>query len=292
MKVTRSWSLVNSACVVIGLGLAVAGCAEHQQRAETPAVSTVQIQASAVAPAPQPTGSDVAPKAQVTALSAQAIVDAPDRSPEDRALDAGRHPVELLKFIDLRPGMKVAEIAAGGGYTTELLARAVGSTGAVFGQNSKFVLERFAEKPWSERLKKPVMSNVIRVDQPFDDPLPPKAANFDVVINVLFYHDTVWQKTDRARMNRSIFEALRSGGAYVIIDHSARAGAGITEAETNHRIEESVVREEIEKAGFRLAASADFLRNPNDTRDWSASPRVAGERRGTSDRFVLKFVKP
>lgn len=207
-------------------------------------------------------------------------------------MDKGRHPAELLTFLDLRPAMRVAEISAGGGYTTELLARAVAPDGVVYGQNSKFILERFAEKPWSERLAKPIMKNVVRVDREFDDPLPPEAKNLDAVVNVLFYHDTVWMKTDRMRMNQAIFRALRPGGAYFIIDHSGRPGTGIAEVQTNHRIEEQVVRDEVQKAGFRLAAEADFLRNPADSRDWNASPRAAAERRGTSDRFVLKFVKP
>lgn len=112
------------------------------------------------------------------------------------------------------------------------------------------------------------------------------------MIDVLFYHDTVWMKTDRARMNASIFAALERGGAYVLVDHSGRAGSGLSEVQTLHRIEESVVREELEQAGFKLAAQGDFLRNPSDTRDGSASPSTAGERRGTSDRFALKFVKP
>jgi predicted methyltransferase len=215
-----------------------------------------------------------------------------DRSAEDRALDNGRRPSELLKFFDLRPGMKVAEISSGGGYTTELLARVVAPNGVVYGQNSKFILERFAEKPWSERLKKPVMKNVVRVDREFDDPLPPEAKELDAVVDVLFYHDTVWQKTDRTRMNQSVYNALRKGGAYFIIDHSGRPGTGTSETQTLHRIEEQVVREEVLKAGFQLAAEGDFLRNPADTRDWNASPRAAAEKRGTSDRFVLKFVKP
>ena len=222
----------------------------------------------------------------------EATVAAPDRSPEDKALDAGRHPAELLAFLGIEPGMKVAEIAAGGGYTSELLARQVGKTGVVYAQNSPFILERFAEKPWSLRLEKPVMKNVVRVDREFDSPLPPEAHDLDVVAIVLFYHDTVWQKTDRDKMNRAIFSALRPGGVYGIVDHSGRPGTGVTETESLHRIEEKVVREEVERAGFKLAGEAAFLRNPADARDWSASPRVAAERRGTSDRFVLRFQKP
>ncbi len=224
--------------------------------------------------------------------TARAIIQAPDRSADDRALDAGRHPDQLLTFIGVAKGMRVAEIGSGLGYTTELLARAVGPTGVVYGQNNKFIRERFAEKPWTERLTKPTMKPVVRVDREFDDPLPPEAKNLDAVVNVLLYHDTVWMKTDRASMNRAIYAALKPGGVYVIVDHSGRAGTGITETQTLHRIEEKVLREEVEAAGFKLVADAGFLRNPADTRDWSASPRTAGERRGTSDRFVLKFVRP
>jgi predicted methyltransferase len=222
----------------------------------------------------------------------QAIVNAADRSPEDRALDAGRHPAEMLAFFNVQRGMKVAELAAAGGYTTELLARAVGPTGVVYGQNNKLVLERFAEKPWSARLQKPVMKHVVRVDREFDDPLPPEAHDLDAVFIVLFYHDTVWQGADRAKMNAAVYKALKPGGVYAVIDHSGKPGSGTAETKTLHRIEEKVVRDEIEAAGFQLAGEASFLRNPADERDWNDSPSAAAERRGTSDRFVLKFVKP
>jgi predicted methyltransferase len=239
-------------------------------------------------------GSPPAPVATAGAAAATsaATVNAPDRSAEDRALDAGRHPAETLAFFGIAPGMKVAELGAGGGYTAELLARTVGPTGKVYAQNSQFLLERFAEKPWSERLAKPVMANVVRLDRPFDDPFPPEVEGLDAVLIVLFYHDTFWQKVDRDRMNQAVLRALKPGGVYAIVDHSAAAGRGAADVETLHRVEEKTLREEVEKAGFRLVDSAGFLRNPDDPRDWNASPRVAGERRGSSDRFVLKFVKP
>lgn len=222
---------------------------------------------------------------------AQSVVAAADRSEADRALDAGRKPAELLAFLGVGPGMKVADLAAGGGYTTELLARMVGDTGKVYGQNTKFILG-FAEQPWSERLSKPVMKNVVRIDSEFDEPLPANVKDLDLVTLVLFYHDTVWMETDRPRMNRNIFGALKPGGIFAIVDHSAKAGEGVSVVKTLHRIEESVVKAEVTQAGFVLDAEADFLRVPDDTRDWSASPRTAGERRGHSDRFVLRFKKP
>jgi len=222
----------------------------------------------------------------------RAVVAAPNRSEADRALDAGRHPEEMLAFFEVSPGMHVAELGAGGGYTTELLARAVGPGGVVFGQNSRFILERFAEKPWSDRLSKPVMRHVVRVDREFDDPLPPEAHDLDAVFIVLLYHDTVWMKVDRSKMNHAVFQALRPGGTYAIVDHSARAGSGLDDVQTLHRIDESTLKKEVEQAGFELQGEADFLRNSADARDWNDSPTAAGERRGTSDRFVLKFVKP
>jgi predicted methyltransferase len=249
-----------------------------------------------------PSNSDATPAAAVATkntatpsdaeANARAVVEAGDRSAEDRALDEGRHPAETLAFFGILPGMRVGEISAGFGYTTELLARAVGSNGKVYAENNRFILEKFAAKGWAERLAKPINKNVMRVDRELDDPMPPEAKDLDAVIDVLFYHDTFWMKTDRARMNANIFAALKHGGVYGIIDHSGKAGTGSSEVQTLHRIEEKIVRDEVVKSGFVLAGEAAFLRNPKDTMDWNASPRVAGEKRGTSDRFVLKFVKP
>jgi len=248
-----------------------------------PAVQAASVQA---------TGTNAVASPGPVSETARAVVAAPDRAEDDKKLDAGRHPAELLSFFHIAPGMKVAEVGAGRGYTAELLARAVGPTGVVYGQNSPGILQRFAEKPWSERLSKPVMKNVVRVDREFDDPLPPEAHDLDAVFDVLFYHDTVWLNVDRDKMNAAIFKALKHGGEYAIVDHSAKAGTGGNDAKTFHRIDENFLRAEVEKAGFRLRAQADFLRNPKDTRDWNDSPSAAAERRGTSDRFVLAFVKP
>jgi len=245
------------------------------------------------ASAPAKTAAPAASGASATIPeSIRAAVDAPDRSPEDRALDAGRKPAEVLAFFGIQPGMKVAELGAGGGYTAELLSRAVGPSGKVYAQNSPFILEKFANVPWTARLSKPLLENVVRVDREFDDPLPPEATDLDAVLIVLFYHDTVWLGADRDKMNQAVFKALKHGGVYGIVDHSAAPGSGLSGVKTVHRIDEKTVIEEVKRNGFRLAAEAAFLRNPSDTRDWNDSPREAGERRGTSDRFVLKFEKP
>jgi predicted methyltransferase len=262
----------SSACLCAGFAVLLCASAPRPASAEPPAPP-----ASA--------------EAHVSA-ALRAAVDAPDRSAEDRALDAGRKPVQLLAFFGIAPGDRVAELGAGGGYTTELLARVVGPEGRVYGHNTPFILERFAAAPWSARLAKPALRGVVRLDRSFDDPFPPEVRDLDAVLIVLLYHDTVWMKADRARMNRAVYRALRPGGIYGIVDHSAAAGSDLADVESLHRIDEAAVRREVAAAGFRLVAEGDFLRNPDDARDWSASPRSAGERRGKSDRFALKFVKP
>jgi predicted methyltransferase len=136
------------------------------------------------------------------------------------------------------------------------------------------------------------MKNVVRLDRAFDDPFPPEVKDLDAVLMVLLYHDTVWMGADRARMNRAVFDALAPGGIYGIVDHSAKPGTGVADVESLHRIDEATVISEVEAAGFTLRAQGDFLRDPADARDWNPAPRAAGERRGTSDRFVLEFVKP
>jgi predicted methyltransferase len=232
-----------------------------------------------------------APAGSGAAIDYAALVAAPDRTAADRALDPGRHPAELLAFLQVRPGMRVAEIVAGEGYTAELLARAVAPGGTVYAQNTATVLT-LAGPLWPNRLARPAMKGVVRVDRELEDPLPPEARGLDLVVLHAVYHDTIWMGTDRARMNRALLEALAPGGALVVVDSSARPGSGTSDSYDLHRIDEKVVRDELQAAGFRLAATSDFLRNPADTRDWSAAPLDAAERRGTSDRFALRFVRP
>ncbi|MBX3157485.1 MAG: class I SAM-dependent methyltransferase [Deltaproteobacteria bacterium] len=225
-------------------------------------------------------------------VAVQNAIEAKDRTPADRALDGGRKPGEILAFFKVVPGQKIGELFAGGGYTTELLARTVGEGGKVWAQNTKEVLDRFARVPWMEREARGTLKNVVALERATDDPFPADVKGLDAVVTILNYHDTVWQKADRSKMNKAVFAALRPGGIYAIVDHSAVAGSGTRDVETLHRIDEAVVKREVEEAGFKLDGESDVLRNPADKRDWNASPRTAAEKRGTSDRFTLRFVKP
>jgi predicted methyltransferase len=238
-----------------------------------------------------------------------AIVASPDRSAADRANDIRRKPAEMLTFIGIRPGTVALDVSAGRGYTTELIARAVGPQGKVYAQTAPRDAGRAAPaQPEGaaappvaaaaatapppalvDRARNPATSNIVTAVRPFDDPVPPEVADGGLgLVTLMFnYHDLGHLGVDRGRMNHAIFKALKRGGMYVIADHSGRAGTGISESGTLHRVEEAFVVTEVEAAGFRLAARGNFMRNPADPRD-----RNTPEPAMPKDEFVLKFVKP
>src|SRR5882724_398852 len=197
----------------------------------------------------------------------EAIVASPDRTDGDRQADQRRQPAKMLAFTGVQTGMKVLDMEASAGYSTELLARAVGPTGTIYAQDSAAVIERFVKDKFDIRAQKPVMKNVVHVVRDFDDPIPPEVSNLDLITFFFAYHDITYMPVDRAVMNKKMFDALKPGGLLIIADHSAKAGDGVNVAKTLHRIEESVVRQEIEAAGFKLVEEANFLRNPEDPRE-------------------------
>ena len=216
----------------------------------------------------------------------EAIVASPDRSDADRQADQRRQPARMLAFADVSNGMKVLDMEANAGYSTELLARAVGPTGVVYAQDSAAVMERVKDK-FDIRAQTPAMKNVVHVIRNFDDPIPPDVSSLDLITFFFAYHDVTYMPVDRAKMNEKMFAALKPGGFLVIADHAAKAGDGTSVGKTLHRIEEATLRKEIETAGFKLVAEGDFLHHPEDPRDVPVfHPEVP------VDEFVLKFQKP
>ena len=215
-----------------------------------------------------------------------ALLAAPDRSDADRQADKRRDPAPFLTFAGLRPGMKVLDMGAGGGYSTELIARAVAPGGIVYGQNPADLGEK-PKATFDARLKTPAMKDVVADIRPFDDPVPPDVHDLDLITFLFYYHDTTYMNVDRAAMDRKLFTALKPGGFLVIADHSALPGQGTSVGKTLHRIEESRLRQEVEAAGFRVVAKGNFWRSPDDTHDFPSYRRPT-----PVDNFVLKFQKP
>jgi predicted methyltransferase len=217
----------------------------------------------------------------VAAERNQNVIESPIRTAQDRRMDAERHPAEFLQFAQVRPGMQVLDVSTGAGYTSQLLALAVGPTGTVWAQNER------PSAALAKRLTDHPQANLVPVIRPFEDPVPPQAPKLDLITLILNYHDITYLPVDRAKMNRQLFAALKSGGHFVVIDHSAKAGADITVGKTLHRIDEAIVLSEVRKAGFVLEAESDFLRDPADTREQSSLRATI-----PTDKFALRFVKP
>lgn len=222
---------------------------------------------------------------------ANGIVASSDRTAADRRRDARRRPDELLEFARIGPGMIAADLGAGDGYTTELLARAVGESGRVYGQNSPYVVEKFVKETWPARLAKPVNANVVRVDAPISDPLPRTLDGVDVITMIFTYHDTYASMLgafDHELFLRRLYKVLRPGGRIIVVDHRAAPGArGKEVADELHRIDEERVKEDFEQAGFVLDATADFMSNADDPRTlpFFDMPQP-------TDAFVHRWVKP
>jgi len=249
---------------------------------EPPASPTAAAQAP---PAPAPAAQPAAPTADpVTA----AVKDA-SRIAEARARDPFRHPAEILAFAGVKPGDTVVEIVPGAGYDTALLSRVVGPSGKVYAVDSERLFEYMPSlrESFPKFMEADPRENVEYSVQRLDALSMP--AQVDFFWMSLFYHDTVWLGVDRAAMNRYIYEHLKPGGVYLVVDHHAAAGAGDAVTRDIHRIDAEQVRREVEAAGFRLAAMSDALMNMKDPRDVSVFDDAL---RGRTDRFVYKFVKP
>jgi predicted methyltransferase len=208
-------------------------------------------------------------------------VSSPIRTDDDRSADAKRKPLEFLQFTNVRPGMQVLDVAAGGGYTTQLLALVVGNKGRVWAQGPELA------RVLQERLAMHPQANIVPVAQPFEDPVPVNAPKFDLITLIMNYHDIAYMPVDREKMNRRLFDALKPGGHLVVLDHSAKPGSGISVAKTLHRIEEKVVLDEERQAGFKLEKEGYFMKNPADPRD-----QPFFRMKIQTDKFALRFVKP
>ena len=222
----------------------------------------------------------------------QAAVDSQDRLPKDRSRDANRHYAELLEFFGVRPGMTVIELFAAGGNTAEVLARTVGPTGKVYMQNPEWFYERATQKPVEERLANDRLPNVVRLDKPLND-LGLEPESLDGAVAFMVLHDFFWLSQDVPDVLADLHKALKPGGWFAVVDHSAPTGTGIEQAKDRdhgtHRIEEAYVKKLFADAGFVLTASNDVLRNPADDR---SKPFYDDSFKGKStDRFVLKFTK-
>lgn len=222
------------------------------------------------------------------ALIAAAVADAA-RPESDSAQDMGRKPADIMAFAGFKPGDVVADIGASGGYYTRIVSKIVGGEGHVYAFNSTEIDDMFYKDGNPADALAAEYENVSSIVTPLSTPFFDKP--LDGAMIVKFYHDTHWDKlaTDTGTMNKTIFDQLKPGGTYLVIDHSAEGGSGLRDVGTLHRIDGELVKQEVIAAGFELVAESDLLANPED----DSSKRVFDPSvRGKTDRFVYKFKKP
>jgi len=216
-------------------------------------------------------------------LSAVAHENRPD---SDRERDANRKPAEVLDFFNIQTTDKVGEINAGRGYFSSIMAHAMKDGGLVYAHTSPMSIERWKGNPIEKRLKEFPQDKMIPVVGEMESPNFPE--QLDKIFNVMTYHDSVWTKADREAMNNSIFQALKPGGVYGIIDHNAKKGTGIDNCHDIHRIEKSYVIDEVTKVGFCFKDESVILNNPNDAMDLMVFDKSI---RDQTSRFILAFQK-
>lgn len=243
----------------------------------------------------------ISKEAPLSEQQISAVLTDPNRPAEDRSRDPLRLPGKILDFSDVKSGDTILDIFAGAGWYTELFSRAVGKKGRVYAQNDE-VIWRFAEQGIKQRTAENRLPNVVRFDNmPIVDVSIPEET-VDIVFTALNYHDLFF--TDFTREGKKtilrdsivdykaalghLYKKMKNDGIFIIIDHAAKEGSGYDVANNQHRINPSLVKEQMSEAGFKLVEEAFYLRNSNDSLELSVFDQ---DIRGRTDRFIYKFAK-
>ncbi len=230
--------------------------------------------------------------APVIAADAKAILADASRPEADKAADADRKPAEMLAFAGIKAGDKVADLIPGGGYFTRIFSKAVGANGKVYAVVSDDILKvrATAGDPIKAIAADAGYKNVTVMNgglAAFKAPEP-----LDVVWTSRNYHDfhnKMFGPVDMAAYNKAVFAALKPGGTYIVLDHTAAPGSGFDATESLHRVDPEAVKKEVLAAGFKFDGESNALKAAGD--DHTSKIFDSGVR-GHTDQFVLKFKKP
>ena len=210
----------------------------------------------------------------------------------DKADDARRKVSAVMEFTQVKPGQKVLELVPGSGYWTRVFSAIVGPSGHVYtvwpSEMAKFSAKSFSN--WQILVAKPPYANVSLLQEPAASLTVPSPV--DLVFtsqNYHDYHDPFMGSPDMAAFDKQVFAALKPGGLFVVIDHAAPAGSGISDTNTLHRIDPAVVKTEVEGAGFVFDGESAALHNPADPHTAKVFDKSI---RGHTDQFIYRFRKP
>jgi len=213
------------------------------------------------------------------------------RPPADSSRDMARKPAELLALGDVKPGQKVADFMMGSGYFTRILSPAVGPKGMVYGYQAAEFIKFRAAYGTEQSAVVADYKNVTALNGSLASVGLP--SGLDLVLTVQNYHDLHLKPFPAGTadsVNKQVFQALKPGGIYLVVDHAAAPGTPVDAVDKLHRIDEAIVKKEVEAAGFKLVTEDDkLLGDPADPHTANVfDPAI----RGKTDQFVLKFQKP
>jgi predicted methyltransferase len=201
----------------------------------------------------------------------------------------------LITFARVDAGSTVIDVYPGDGDWTRRFSEVVGPEGRVYSFVPTEISDLKADQVDRMRsiAQEPGHANVEAVSADLIA-MPEQGQPVDVLWMHLFYHDLHTELMRKkggnaADFNRIVFERLKPGGAYVIVDHAASEGSGTGDAQSLHRIDPASVRAEVEAAGFVLDAESALLANKDDPLSIKVfDPSIKGQ----TDRFAYRFVKP
>ena len=216
----------------------------------------------------------------------------PARPVDDTSLDASRKPGDVLAFAGIKPGEKVVDLMPGAGYYTRVFSKIVGPRGRVYALQPT-EMDKAAPKGLQSLKSFAGASgyeNVSVLVQPIALlSLPHQVDMVWTSQNYHDLHDPFMGSPDLAHLNKAIFDALKPGGLYIVLDHAAAAGSGVSKTDDLHRIDPAVVMAEVTAAGFEYVGESDALRQPGDDH---SLPAFDKSMHGRTDRFIYKFRKP
>ena len=231
-------------------------------------------------------------KADIPKAVAAAVAD-PARPQADRDRDADRKPAECIAFAGLKPGQRIADLLPGGGYFTRIFSAVVGPKGEVIAVAPTKRPDAPADRPEPAAAVRAIAADEhykninVSVVKLVELKLPEK---LDMVWTSQNYHDVHnVQGIDVGAFNKAVFDSLKPGGTYIVIDHATEKGAGFTATSTLHRADPEAVKAEVMAAGFEFVGSSDVIASSTD--DHTQKVFEQGLRDKT-DRFLLKFRKP
>ncbi|WP_397423020.1 class I SAM-dependent methyltransferase [Phenylobacterium sp.] len=211
------------------------------------------------------------------------------RPEADTKRDADRKPAEMLEFAGVKPGSKVADFIPGGGYFTRIFAKAVGPKGKVYAVTNPPPATATTLPAIFGIAADPQYGNITVVQTGIANFAVPEQV--DVFWTAQNYHDLFARarNVDVSKVDKLIFDAIKPGGVFIVLDHAAAPGTPIDPDDKLHRIDPAHVKAQLISSGFKFEGESTVLRNPNDDHTKGVfDPAI----RGKTDQFIYKFRKP